>query len=134
MDISQCTAYLTDYGPTLGVDHVLQNVISNIPKNKFNMQRCQSGRSCSLGTAVYGNVPRVQIPVSAPIQNSAKPAVFYFAWTGFCKFYLLSKLCLLEPGEPLCTRVLVSFQLPPENCRSLRSLIVLSNNFWIYNI
>ena len=30
------------------------------------MQRCQSGRSCSLGTAVYGNVPRVQIPVSAP--------------------------------------------------------------------
>ena len=35
------------------------------------MQRCQSGRSCSRGTAVYGNVPRVRIPVSAP--------KFYFA-------------------------------------------------------
>ena len=55
-------------------------------------------------------------------QNSVEPAVFLFARAGFSKFYLLSKLCLLEPGEPLCTRVLVSFQLPPENCRSLRSL------------
>ena len=33
------------------------------------MQRCQSGRSCSLGTAVYRNVPRVQIPVSAPYRT-----------------------------------------------------------------
>ena len=55
-------------------------------------------------------------------QNSIKPAVFLFAWAGFSKFYLLSKLCLLELGKPLCTRTLVSLQLPPKNCRPLRSL------------
>lgn len=36
------------------------------------MQRCLSGRKCSLGTAVYGNVPRVRIPFSAPIEAKRK--------------------------------------------------------------
>ena len=95
MDISQCPAILTDYGPTLGVDHVLQIVLSNILKNKINMQRCQSGRSCSLGTAVYGNVPRVQIPVSAPIVNNTNPKKsleFVFFSTHY--FGLIKKLCI----------------------------------------
>ena len=42
------------------------------------MQRCQSGRSCSLGTAVYGSVPRVRIPVSAPNATKFEFSDFIF--------------------------------------------------------
>ncbi|SEH80327.1 hypothetical protein BAZSYMA_ACONTIG04706_0 [Bathymodiolus azoricus thioautotrophic gill symbiont] len=30
------------------------------------LERCQSGLICSLGKRVYGNVPRVRIPLSPP--------------------------------------------------------------------
>ena len=86
------------------------------------MQRCQSGRQCSLGTAVYGNVPRVRIPVSAPTKTALNPLFFYLLERDLASFTCLANFSLLEPGAPLCTRVLVSFQLPPENYRSLRSL------------
>ena len=33
------------------------------------MLRCQSGRMCTLGKRVYGNVPGVQIPPAAPIKQ-----------------------------------------------------------------
>ena len=44
------------------------------------MQRCQSGRMCTLGKRVYGNVPRVQIPPAAPIKLAGlfKPAFLFF--------------------------------------------------------
>ena len=96
MDISQCPAILTDYGTTLGVDHVLQIVLSNILKNKINMQRCQSGRSCSLGTAVYGSVPRVRIPISAP-KNSPFVGLFYLPRLGVC----FAHNCFQQLFEPV---------------------------------
>ena len=42
---------------------------------KYLMQRCRSGRSCSLGTAVCGNAPRVRIPVSAPTETMLNPKI-----------------------------------------------------------
>lgn len=80
---------------TPSVDHVLQNLILLIPNTIFYMQRCQSGRSCSLGTAVYGNVPRVRIPISAPIVNNTNPKKsleFVFFSTHY--FGLIKKLCI----------------------------------------
>ena len=35
--------------------------------NLFSLERCQSGLICSLGKRVYGNVPRVRIPLSPPL-------------------------------------------------------------------
>lgn len=53
------------------------------------MQRCQSGRSCSLGTAVYRNVPRVQIPISAP-KNSPFYGTFFICWDWACALHTIA--------------------------------------------
>ncbi len=47
----------------------------------FNMERCQSGRSCSFAKAVYRKVPRVRIPpsplVSREKRHSYRMNVFF---------------------------------------------------------
>ena len=48
------------------------------------MQRCQSGRMCTLGKRVYSNVPRVQIPPAAPvIQSKFLLNLLFYFWSGF---------------------------------------------------
>ena len=64
------------------------------------MQRCQSGRSCSLGTAVYGSVPRVRIPISAPApKKRLYLAVFYFL-----SLIKVQNICI-ETGCAFCTKI-----------------------------
>ena len=45
------------------------------------MLRCQSGRMCTLGKRVYGNVPGVQIPPAAPIKQKEKSYRLFFLFT-----------------------------------------------------
>ena len=62
------------------------------------MQRCQSGRSCSLGTAVYRDVPRVRIPVSAPQSTKFEFSDFVFILRdGIQQTFVCQQLLLLEP-------------------------------------
>ena len=64
------------------------------------MQRCQSGRSCSLGTAVYSDVPRVRIPVSAPQQTKFESDVrvsFLFCRVGFSRLLSANNCIVVNP-------------------------------------
>ena len=47
----------------------------------YYMLRCQSGRMCTLGKRVYGNVPGVQIPPAAPIKQKKSHIGFSFLFT-----------------------------------------------------
>ncbi len=86
-NISQCPAFMMGLGRRSVSTTQYKIIIFDITKSKFNMQRCQSGRSCSLGTAVYRNVPRVQIPISAPIKTALNP-LFFICLSGILQVLL----------------------------------------------
>ena len=85
---------------------------SHISNPTTYMQRCQSGRSCSLGTAVYGNVPRVRIPISAP-KNSPFMGLFYLPRLGVC----VAHNCFQQLFEPVFVASLSASTLAPKNIR-----------------
>ena len=74
------------------------------------MQRCRSGRSCSLGTAVYRNVPWVQIPVSAPKKIRTRLCSFLFAEWDLQTFVCQQFHC----WNPFGSRVPVLLCNPPD--------------------
>ena len=88
-NISQCPAFMMGLGQRSVSTTQYKIIIFDITKSKFNMQRCQSGRSCSLGTAVYRNVPRVQIPISAP-KNSPFYGTFFICWDWACALHTIA--------------------------------------------